>query len=253
MPETKSAIQEVTSTISPTTPKPSPQLVEQAKEKVRGDKDGLATIASIDSVESNARFLGYLARYRSVVVAASRYLAFTSDVGEAFRPLVRPFIVTAAYGVSWAYVLGDVSWEGYKTWKIQQDPSTVAGTMVKRAVFQGVASMALPAFTIHSVVKYSARFLFSKSANPKIRMWGPTVSGLAVVPALPFMFDHPVERAVDFVWETVEENVLGRTHTNEKAPALFPGSRRYSSSVLEQAQEELEEEKAAEKAEKTME
>ena len=31
----------------------------------------------------------------------------TSDVGEAFRPVVNPRIVTAAYGVSWAYLVGD--------------------------------------------------------------------------------------------------------------------------------------------------
>jgi Mitochondrial 18 KDa protein (MTP18) len=30
----------------------------------------------------------------------------TSDVGEAFRPVVPPWVVTAAYGVSWIYLAG---------------------------------------------------------------------------------------------------------------------------------------------------
>lgn len=30
----------------------------------------------------------------------------TSDVGEAFRPVVPPAVVTAAYGVSWLYLAG---------------------------------------------------------------------------------------------------------------------------------------------------
>lgn len=62
-------------------------------------------------------------------------LTAASDVGEAFRPVVSPWIgewsiidfrisyhltfvrtnvVTAAYGVSWAYLIGDVSYETYK-------------------------------------------------------------------------------------------------------------------------------------------
>jgi hypothetical protein len=30
--------------------------------------------------------------------------------------------------------------------------------------------------------------------------WGPTVAGLAVVPALPYLFDEPVEHAVEHVF-----------------------------------------------------
>jgi fission process protein 1 len=73
--------------------------------------------------------------------------------------------------------------------------------MARRAVFQSIASMALPAFTIHSVsesyytfslrglihhrqiVRYSAP-LFAKSSRPRVRASGPTVAGLAFVPAL---------------------------------------------------------------------
>lgn len=44
--------------------------------------------------------------------------------------------------------------------------------MAKRAVFQSIASMGLPAFTIHSVVRYSGRAL-KNSSNTLIRTWGP--------------------------------------------------------------------------------
>lgn len=93
--------------------------------------------------------------------------------------------------------------------------------VARRTVFQGLASIVLPAVTIHSAVKYSAP-IFLKSSNPKIKGWGPTVwvlvlhhcrsflrvllmvpmgepprhvnsVGLAIVPLLPVMFDHPVE------------------------------------------------------------
>lgn len=71
----------------------------------------------IDSVDTNARWLAYGARLQTAIRASTRYLAYSSDVGEAFRPIVHPIIVRAAYGVSWAYVGLDVAYEGYKTRK----------------------------------------------------------------------------------------------------------------------------------------
>lgn len=69
----------------------------------------------VDSLEGSARYLAYGARLRTALVASSRYLAYTSDVGEAFRPIVPPAIVTAAYGISWLYLGLDVGYEGYKS------------------------------------------------------------------------------------------------------------------------------------------
>jgi len=44
--------------------------------------------------------------------------------------------------------------------------------MVQRAVFQSIASMGLPAFTIHSIVRYSGRAL-KDAKNKNIRSYGP--------------------------------------------------------------------------------
>lgn len=54
----------------------------------------------VDTTQTNARYLGYLARIRPLLLPATRYLAYTSDVGEAFRPVVSPKVVTTAYGIS---------------------------------------------------------------------------------------------------------------------------------------------------------
>ena len=72
------------------------------------DRDELTVLAdrNADSTNSDARYLGYAARLRTAVRAAHRYLAYTSDVGEAFRPVVPRWIVRSAYGVSWAYIAG---------------------------------------------------------------------------------------------------------------------------------------------------
>lgn len=72
--------------------------------------------------------------------------------------------------------------------------------MAQRAIFQGLASMALPAFTIHSMVKYSGKAL-KNVKNQRVRTYGPIGLGLLVVPALPYVFDHPVEGAVEWLFE----------------------------------------------------
>lgn len=74
----------------------------------------------VDSLESDLRYLGYAGRLRTALAATTRYLAYTSDVGEAFRPIVHPAIVTAAYGISWAYLGLDVGYEGYKAYHAGQ-------------------------------------------------------------------------------------------------------------------------------------
>lgn len=169
------------------------------------------------STDSNLRYAAYASRVRTILISAQRYVAYTSDIGESFRPVAHPYLVKGAYGVSWAYLAGDVAHEGYKAYLRNQrirnpdgnhgftsgdsnadtQPNVVslgAGitggsvgqanpghvpaiedyrtVMVQRALFQGIASMGLPAFTIHSIVKYSGKAL-KDAKNTRIRTYGP--------------------------------------------------------------------------------
>lgn len=206
------------------------------------------------STESNVRYAAYAARLRTILLSAHRYVAYTSDIGESFRPVAHPKMVRAAYGISWAYILGDVGYEGYKAyWHNQRTinpavelsdqakritglsdtppvgvmaagPGTVPPledwrvVMVQRGIFQSIASMGLPAFTIHSVVRYSGRAL-KDVKNKTVRTWGPIGLGLAVVPFLPTLFDKPVENAVEFVFHKGFEAVGGKEAVGE-APQI---------------------------------
>ncbi len=180
-------------------------------------------------------------------------MAYTSDIGESFRPVVSPSIVRTAYGISWAYILSDVSYEGYKAyWHNQRklnpelqltprqqkmsgiildaaEPGRVAPAVVtpledwrtvmaQRAIFQSVASMGLPAFTIHSVVRYSGQAV-KNVKNDMIRRWGPIGLGLAVVPFLPTLFDKPVENAVEWAFHQGFETFGGKEAVGD-APSM---------------------------------
>jgi fission process protein 1 len=75
--------------------------------------------------------------------------------------------------------------------------------MVQRGTFQAVASMLFPMITIHTAVKYSAK-AFKNVKNVKLRTWGPTSIGLAIVPFLPYLFDEPVEHVMDRIFEPLK-------------------------------------------------
>lgn len=246
-------------------PKDLQKLVDRDDDWMENIYEGLGT----DTTETTARYAAYANRLRTIMLSAHRYVAYTSDIGESFRPVAHPWLVRGAYGVSWAYILGDVSHEGWKAYKRNQrllyphgdeykdasavqapmpaskaEPQSVPvhvpaiedyrSVMAQRAVFQSVASMGLPAFTIHSIVKYSGKAL-KNAANTTIRTWGPIgVSGtcesslfldmltmlqlgLAAVPALPYMFDEPVEQAVEWTFYQAfraigGENAVGERH-----------------------------------------
>ncbi|CAI7572544.1 unnamed protein product [Penicillium manginii] len=210
--------------------------------------------SSVDSTDTPYRYAAYANRIRTILLSAHRYVAYTSDIGESFRPVAHPILVRSAYAVSWAYLLGDVSHEGYKAYLRNRRALTAPGqeyrdasvsvsqeirgmatgnlvkpldegaagqeseltpwntntislaedyrmVMAKRAVFQSLASMGLPAFTIHSVVKYSGKMVRG-SKVAFVRTWVPIGLGLSVVPFLPYIFDHPVEEAVDWAFGT---------------------------------------------------
>ncbi|GAB7362950.1 hypothetical protein MBLNU230_g3246t1 [Neophaeotheca triangularis] len=215
-----------------------------------------------ESTDTSLRYAAYANRLRTIMLAGQRYVAYTSDIGESFRPVAHPNWVRTAYGISWAYLMGDVGYEGYKAYLRNQrvlKPDTAEGgaiepvkdvsssdktaakvgestslgpgltgssttqaapsghvvpiedyrsVMAQRAVFQSIASMGLPAFTIHSIVRYSGQ-AFKKVQNPRIRTWGPIGLGLAAVPALPFIFDEPVEYATEWVFHKAFEAVGG--------------------------------------------
>lgn len=169
---------------------------------------------NIDSTDTPYRYAAYANRARTILLSAHRYVAYTSDIGESFRPVVHPYLVRTAYGISWTYVIGDVAHEGYKAY--QRNRAVLADNaqsqsqssavpliddyrliMAKRMTFQSLASMGFPALTIHSVVKYSGKML-RNAKTAFVRTWAPIGLGLSVVPFLPYVFDKPVEEAVEW-------------------------------------------------------
>lgn len=69
------------------------EIKQEVKQEVQQLEEG-----HVDTVETPARYLAYLGRYKTLFIASSRYLAYSSDVGEAFRPVTSNLFVNAMYG-----------------------------------------------------------------------------------------------------------------------------------------------------------
>jgi fission process protein 1 len=145
------------------------------------------------------RLFGYGARIGRLLGTAassgSRYLAYTSDVGEALRPVMDRRYVQAGYLVSWLYVVGDVSLTTKRAYDAKRDYIRAGA---HAAVFQVLGSMVAPALIIHTTVHQTERLLHYLKRPMR---FGPTAAGLSVVPFLPIIADRPIEAVVDYTFD----------------------------------------------------
>ena len=155
------------------------------------------------------RYLGYgarvgrligmaVAKTSTAVVKGSRYVAYSSDVGEAFRPVANPRWVRAGYGVAFAYVIGDTGWQANKARYIEG--KDVTRTAAHTFAFHSVASIAAPSLIIHTQVHLVQKIC---QRAGRFQKWGPVIAGLALIPLLPFAVDAPLEHMVDLAFDKV--------------------------------------------------
>jgi fission process protein 1 len=134
-------------------------------------------------------------RSLSGMTRASRPLAYASEVGESFRPIFPQWLVRALYGVSWGYVFLDT---GVKTYEAKDHgKEAMMYTAGDLMAWHTIASMALPAFSIHTLVKYSGLLIKKTTLSGPLRKYAPTVIGLG---AIPFII-HPLDHLTDFLFD----------------------------------------------------
>jgi fission process protein 1 len=156
-----------------------------------------------DLKDGPARFAGLMGRVGLVLArtakAGSRYIAYSSDVGEAFRPLVSPTFVKASYGVAIAYIATDVGLSVYKehneSLEKEDYNNRVGRAGVETLTFQLFASLLVPSLIIHTAVHQAQNM--AKKSTGNLARYGPTALGLAIIPTLPFTIDSPIEHFIE--------------------------------------------------------
>jgi fission process protein 1 len=129
-----------------------------------------------------------------------RLLGYVNELGEAFRPLV-PAFVRPSYIVSSLYVIVDACDKGARADSLAQaggyTPERRRAHVAKEAadtlVWQALASVIVPGFTINRIVALAGR---ACGSSPRLRLV-PTVIGLGSIPLIVEPIDEAVHYAMD--------------------------------------------------------
>jgi len=168
-----------------------------------GTTSNIAMSATAGSEDEMSRY-GILARYgalmarkSNMIMAKLRPMAYASEFGESFRPFVNKKMVNTMYGLSFAYVFADV---GFTCYHIRDRPTEVIGyTALDQSLWHGMASLAMPAITIHQIVHASQKYAVPKLSQmmPKYGRFAPIAFGLG---SIPFII-HPLDHLADFIMD----------------------------------------------------
>lgn len=145
-----------------------------------------------------------------------RFLGYANEVGEAFRALVPVSAVWASYAVATAYVTADAVDKGKKAALAHGDNSgrttRVAAAVVDTFVWQALASVAIPGFTINRVCAASLYLLGRTTRWPlPVRKWTTTAIGLSTIPFI----ITPIDRSVDFLLDSSLRKIYGGGEKHE--------------------------------------
>lgn len=132
-----------------------------------------------------------------------RFLGYANEVGEAFRALVPVSAVWGSYAVATAYVTADAVDKGKKAAQAHGDnpgrTTRVAVAVVDTFVWQALASVIIPGFTINRVCAASLFALRKTTKWPlSVRKWTTTAIGLSTIPFI----ITPIDRSVDFLLDS---------------------------------------------------
>lgn len=112
-----------------------------------------------------------------------RPLAYTNEFGESFRHIF-PKLIAPAYIISFGYIGLDIANKVINT-----KPERRITTAFDNILWHGIASIAVPSFTIHSIVKITRKFSTKRIMPP--------VLGLAAIPFIVIPIDHGTDYLMD--------------------------------------------------------
>jgi len=135
---------------------------------------------------------GQVDLYRDTPV---RLLGYANEVGEAFRALVPRIVVRSSYVLAFAYVFADTNDKVQKVIPNDTRSKMLTGTDV--LLWQTLASVAIPGFTINRICALSAILLRKTALKGTVQKWTTTGIGLSSIPFIVKPIDHFVDYLMD--------------------------------------------------------
>ncbi|EDV46539.1 uncharacterized protein Dere_GG18153 [Drosophila erecta] len=140
------------------------------KQFIRRDKDTKKTSTAVQDVDI----------YRDTFI---RYMGYSNEIGESFRPLVPKSLVAASYGMAIGYVCTDTF---DKALRLQMEGASSREVAVKGG----------DVFWVINRITWATKTLLSKAPMPVLKTV-PTLVGLASIPLIIHPIDSMVDRLMD--------------------------------------------------------
>ncbi|GFR60418.1 mitochondrial fission process protein 1 [Elysia marginata] len=134
----------------------------------------------------------------------TQFARYANEVGESFRVLVPVSVVRLSYVLASGYVVADSVHKGHKVW---EKPATddaqkykqVALAATDTFIWQGLASVAIPGFTINRICWLSRLALKQVGSLPQAaQKWTVVAVGLG---SIPFIV-RPIDMGVDLMMDS---------------------------------------------------
>ncbi|TMW45325.1 hypothetical protein DOY81_009598 [Sarcophaga bullata] len=103
--------------------------------------------------------------YRDTLV---RYLGYANEVGESFRHLVSSKVVAASYVVATGYAVADTIDKTRKDYNRRASVKSAAITAADVFLWQMLASVSIPGFTINRISYFSGQLLRKLNAKKSV-------------------------------------------------------------------------------------
>lgn len=153
-------------------------------------------VTDVKTTDTFLRYFGYCG------MMASHTAKFVKYGRVAFGPTVGKTIVRYSFGISWAYVSGDVAYEAYKArYERCEDAAHVGRGAAQRFLFQSMSSIVMPFCTLKTVMP-ATRMLLQRYV-PRAPAWVPQAVGLSCIPLMPFVWDAPCDYGATAVFDVV--------------------------------------------------
>jgi mitochondrial fission process protein 1 len=133
-------------------------------------------------------------RQIGTLLRAGRLVSYSSEVGEAVRPIAPAWIVKFLWGFSFAYVGADLVHHGYVRKDLEKDK--LWKNVADRTLWHLSASIIVPAATIHTVVGASKKLLFKTRYGRYAGLLSTSI-GLGMIPFIV----HPIDNGTDWVMD----------------------------------------------------
>ena len=144
--------------------------------------------------------------YRDTIL---RYAGYANEVGESFKNIVSRTSYRMSYAVAICYVLADAADKGMKADEAiaAEAPSgqvdagmdsakspkvEIAKAAFDTLVWQGLASVIIPGYTINRIVWAAKKLTDSVDVPMGAKKWAPTIIGLSFIPFIV----HPIDSGV---------------------------------------------------------